>query len=605
MSADLLTARVGVNRHREDFFALDKIFGVAMVAFRFGFKSILLMSLGRILLLIAIWTASAFSVSAYAAKPPTTTATTTILATPQNSVMIDQLVTLTATINGKSPTGTVTFYVGSTAIGSRTVSLSQATLEISFGTGYRHDVYAVYSGDAVNKGSTSSFISILTDQYPSVAEFALSSVVATVGKPTTLKVNARSFYTYYPGIPTGTITFRDGTATLGTATLIGGSAQFDASFSTAGIHYLAADYSGDDKFRSTSSGASVSVVDIPSVSITSPTNNATFFSPATISLTARVSDSSIKQVDYYNGAELIGSAIGAPFTFNWNDVGTGTFTLTARVIDARGYSTTSSATTFTLKPMAESVYFVYSDQVDAPRVVTDANNNVVWTWDADPYGQDAPNESQNNSGKDFVFNLRFPGQYADKETGLHYNYYRNYDPQTGRYIESDPIGLHGGVSTFAYAGNSPLEYFDPFGLCQCKGKARVFQGNSNLIGKGGGFNTNPSNIEKYGVTADSAAVIPSQFGLTKVEMRPIVNQISGQLSNGETFGRVRDIMDDKPTRTSLGMTTTQFQQHLIKRESGNGPPVLLLELPGISGDRGILDVTIEMPDGYACPTGTQ
>jgi RHS repeat-associated protein len=255
--------------------------------------------------------------------------------------------------------------------------------------------------------------------------------------------------------------------------------------------------------------------------------------------------------------------------------------------------------------MAESVYFVYSDQVDAPRVVTDANNNVVWTWDADPYGQDAPNESPNNSGKDFVFNLRFPGQYADQETGLHYNYYRNYDPQTGRYIESDPIGLRGGMSTFAYAGNSPLEYFDPFGLCQCKGKARVFQGNSNLIGKGGGFNTNPSKLEKYGVTADSAAVIPSQFGLTKVEMRPIVNQISGQLSNGETFGRVRDIMDDKPTRTSLGMTTTQFQQHLIKRESGNGPPVLLLELPGISGDRGILDVTIEMPDGYACPTGTK
>ena len=63
-----------------------------------------------------------------------------------------------------------------------------------------------------------------------------------------------------------------------------------------------------------------------------------------------------------------------------------------------------------------------------------------------------------------IYNLRFPGQYYMPETGLFYNYFRDYDPQTGRYIESDPIGLGGGINTYAYVGNSPLKAIDPFGL---------------------------------------------------------------------------------------------------------------------------------------------
>ena len=69
------------------------------------------------------------------------------------------------------------------------------------------------------------------------------------------------------------------------------------------------------------------------------------------------------------------------------------------------------------------------------------------------------------SGRSFVYNPRFPGQYYDQETGLNYNYFRDYDPAVGRYVESDLIGLAGGsYSTYAYVGGDPISSLDPSGL---------------------------------------------------------------------------------------------------------------------------------------------
>jgi RHS repeat-associated protein len=93
------------------------------------------------------------------------------------------------------------------------------------------------------------------------------------------------------------------------------------------------------------------------------------------------------------------------------------------------------------------VTFLHTDHLDTPRLGTNGGGTVVWRWDSDAFGTTAASEAPDGDGQPVTVNLRFPGQYFDSETGLHYNYFRDYDPGTGRYIESDPLGLEGGINT--------------------------------------------------------------------------------------------------------------------------------------------------------------
>jgi RHS repeat-associated protein len=116
-----------------------------------------------------------------------------------------------------------------------------------------------------------------------------------------------------------------------------------------------------------------------------------------------------------------------------------------------------------------SIYYVHSDHLGTPRKVTrPSDNGLMWRWDPDTFGSLGPNTNPAGLGT-FIYNLRFPGQYALPESGLYYNYLRDYDPQTGRYIESDSVGLRGGINTYTYVESDPVNGIDPFGRSKIYG----------------------------------------------------------------------------------------------------------------------------------------
>jgi RHS repeat-associated protein len=144
-------------------------------------------------------------------------------------------------------------------------------------------------------------------------------------------------------------------------------------------------------------------------------------------------------------------------------------------------------------PMAAEIdnrlYAIHTDHLGTPRRLTQADGQAAWQWAYTPYGDEAPtlgakrftNETTNPStGSTGIapvrFNLRYPGQYFDEESGLHYNYFRSYDPRTGRYTQTDPIGLDGGWNRFSYVEGNPLSMTDPEGLKGLGGVVRTVTG---------------------------------------------------------------------------------------------------------------------------------
>ncbi len=119
----------------------------------------------------------------------------------------------------------------------------------------------------------------------------------------------------------------------------------------------------------------------------------------------------------------------------------------------------------TIRPGSPAViYYVHADQLNAPRMATrPSDNKIAWRWDTDPFGTSTPNQNPQSLGT-FVYNQRFPGQMFDSETSINYNYLRDYDSQVGRYIESDPIGLAGGINTYIYTLDNPIVLTDSLGL---------------------------------------------------------------------------------------------------------------------------------------------
>jgi RHS repeat-associated protein len=136
------------------------------------------------------------------------------------------------------------------------------------------------------------------------------------------------------------------------------------------------------------------------------------------------------------------------------------------------------------------VLAILSDHLNTPRGLATLHGGnqpagtTVWKWaltakdtnSNNGFGTETANEDPDGNGNPVRFDLRFPGQQYDPETALHYNYFRDYESSTGRYIESDPIGLKFSFNTFGYVGRTPLGDSDPFGLApviNCEGTSKT------------------------------------------------------------------------------------------------------------------------------------
>jgi RHS repeat-associated protein len=200
--------------------------------------------------------------------------------------------------------------------------------------------------------------------------------------------------------------------------------------------------------------------------------------------------------------------------------------------------------------------YIETDHLGTPRVVVSPSNNaIVWRWDVNPtaFGEHLPNENPDGDANTFSLNLRYSGQYYDSESGVNYNYFRDYEPATGRYLESDPIGLRGGYSTYAYVGSSPASAVDPSGL-------KVLLSGHMAAGPGGRV-THPNSYHfALNLNPDDACKCKGQWPLT----------LGGQPLNGKLIGAYNYPGDSlanaqftQVVPTPQGMTDCEFIKALM------------------------------------------
>ena len=178
--------------------------------------------------------------------------------------------------------------------------------------------------------------------------------------------------------------------------------------------------------------------------------------------------------------------------------------------------------------VAAKLHYIEADALGTPRVIIDPVRDVaVWRWElsGEAFGDSAPNQDPDGDATPFVFDLRFPGQRYDSATGLNYNYFRDYDAATGRYVQSDPIGLGGGINTYGYVGGNSLIGSDPRGLQ----RVLRFLPVSPPAGTGSQYGPGNSQFDR-----DAGAVFNNAVGSMSLLflMRPEVSLIANMMTNG-------------------------------------------------------------------------
>jgi len=179
---------------------------------------------------------------------------------------------------------------------------------------------------------------------------------------------------------------------------------------------------------------------------------------------ARVEDSNGEVIGEYvydpMGRRIKKTTATETLYFHYSDEGlVGEYDASGVAIRQYGYVPDSTWTTDPLYQKQGGEYAYYqNDHLGTPQRLVKGSGETVWAGRYRGFGEVV--EQEGGWGN----RLRFPGQYEDGETGVFYNWFRYYDPSTGRYITSDPIGLAGGINTYAYVGGNPLSFIDPLGL---------------------------------------------------------------------------------------------------------------------------------------------
>ena len=268
-------------------------------------------------------------------------ASTTTVASALNPSVFGQSVTFTGTVTGVAgtPTGTVTFKDGATTLGTGTLNGSgQATFATASLSGGTHAITAVYAGDGTYVGSTSTALTQTVNKADSTTALSSSADPICTGQPVTFTaiVNAVA---PGAGTPTGTVTFKDGAATLGSSTLSTGQATFTTSSLASGNHTISATYNGSTNFNSSTSPLLAQSITGPNCSITgagslcaNATGN-TYTAPAAMSAYSW----SISGNGTISGASSSQSV-------SVNAGGAGSFTLSVIIADASSCTSTCSTT---------------------------------------------------------------------------------------------------------------------------------------------------------------------------------------------------------------------------------------------------------------------
>lgn len=184
-------------------------------------------------------------------------------------------------------------------------------------------------------------------------------------------------------------------------------------------------------------------------------------------------------------------------------------------------------------------------------VVDSSNNTVVWAWESDAFGVRQP------SIQNIKFNLRFPGQYYDELTKQHYNHHRYYNPELGRYMEADPIGLEGGSNPYSYSHQNPIMFVDPTGAIPIPVLTGVIGG---ILGGGASLGVQIYNNKSFSRINWKDVGIATSVGAVAGAVSPWTASttlgavITGSVSNSISYGVTEVANNRKPTATGLTLS---------------------------------------------------